>query len=216
MSDVSRFGVSVDDELLQSFDRLINGQGYENRSEAPRDLMRDALVKSRIESSPEESEALGSLTLVYDHHARELNDKMNELQHDHHDLVVSVLHVHISHDDCMEVIVLRGAVREIRSLSDGLLSLRGVKHGKAFRYFIERRNGRAKSGFKRTRAQSQTLTSKKWRVERTRLEDRINIFRLGESIAGSVTNIKFVTRVFSKITSQTFLTTSRQISERDL
>jgi len=132
MSDISRFGVSVEDELLQSFDRLINGQGYENRSEALRDLMRDALVKSRIETSPEDSEALGSLTLVYDHHASELNDKMNELQHDHHDLVVSVLHVHVSHDDCMEVIVLRGKVREIRELSDGLLSLKGVKHGRLF------------------------------------------------------------------------------------
>lgn len=132
MSEISRFGVSVDDELLQSFDRLINGQGYENRSEALRDLMRDALVKSRLDDSPEESEALGSLTLVYDHHASELNDKMNELQHDRHDLVVSVLHVHVSHDDCMEVIVLRGMVREIRALADGLLSLKGVKHGKLF------------------------------------------------------------------------------------
>lgn len=132
MSDISRFGVSAEEELLQSFDRLINSQGYENRSEAIRDLMRDALVKSQIEASPETSEVLGSLTLVYDHHARELNDKMNELQHNHYNLVVSVLHVHINHDDCMEVIVLRGAVREIRELSDGLLSLRGVKHGQLF------------------------------------------------------------------------------------
>ena len=132
MSDLSRFGVSVEEELLESFDQLIGGQGYANRSEALRDLMRDALVKSRLESSPDEGEALGSLTLVYDHHASELNDKMNEIQHDHHDLVVSVLHVHVSHDDCMEVIVLRGAVREIRSLSDALLSLKGVKHGKLF------------------------------------------------------------------------------------
>jgi len=132
MSDLLRFGVSVEDELLQSFDELINSQGYVNRSEALRDLMRDALVKSRLETSPENSEVLGSLTLVYDHHASELNDKMNELQHDHHDLVVSVLHVHVSHDDCMEVIVLRGAVKEIRALSDGLLSLKGVKHDRLF------------------------------------------------------------------------------------
>jgi len=132
MSDLLRFGVSVEDELLQSFDELINSQGYVNRSEALRDLMRDALVKSRLETSPENSEVLGSLTLVYDHHASELNDKMNELQHDHHNLVVSVLHVHVSHDDCMEVIVLRGAIKEIRALSDGLLSLKGVKHGRLF------------------------------------------------------------------------------------
>ena len=132
MSDLSRFGVSVEEELLESFDQLIAGQGYTARSEALRDLMRDALVKSRLESSPENAEVLGSLTLVYDHHASDLTDKMNELQHDHHNLVVSVLHVHVSHDDCMEVIVLRGAVKEIRALSDGLLSLKGVKHGRLF------------------------------------------------------------------------------------
>lgn len=132
MSHLSRFSASVDEELLQSFDGLIAEQNYTNRSEALRDLMRDALVKSRLEQMPETSEGLGSLTLVYDHHASELSDKMNALQHDHHDLVVSVLHVHVSHDDCMEVIVLRGAVREIRALSDALLSLKGVKHGRLF------------------------------------------------------------------------------------
>ena len=132
MSELSRFGVSAEEELLTSFDRLIAGQGYANRSEALRDLMRDALIRSQIENFPEDSEVLGSLTLVYDHHAVDLSDKMNELQHNHHELVVSVLHIHVSHDDCMEVIVLRGAVREIRSLADGLLSLKGVKHGHLF------------------------------------------------------------------------------------
>lgn len=132
MSDLLRFGVSVEEELLESFDRLITDQGYGNRSEALRDLMRDALVKSHLESSPDEGEALGSLTLVYDHHASDLNDKMNEIQHDNPNLVVSVLHVHVSHDDCMEVIVLRGKVREIRTMSDALLSLKGVKHGRLF------------------------------------------------------------------------------------
>ena len=132
MSDISRFGVSVDAELLQHFDRLISGQGYENRSEALRDLMRDALIKSRLETSPENGEVLGSLTLVYDHHAGDLSDKMNAIQHNHYSLVVSVLHVHVNHDDCMEVIVLRGAMREVRELADGLLSLKGVKHGRLF------------------------------------------------------------------------------------
>ncbi len=132
MSELSRFGVSVEDELLQSFDQLIANQGYANRSEALRDLMRDALVKSRIEESAEAGEILGSLTLVYDHHAHELSEKMNNLQHDYHNLIVSVLHVHISHDDCMEVIVLRGEAREVRTLADSLLSLKGVKHGRLF------------------------------------------------------------------------------------
>ena len=132
MSELSRFGVSVEDELLQSFDQLINNQGYANCSEALRDLMRDALVKSRLEESAETGEVLGSLTLVYDHHANDLTEKMNNLQHDFHNFIVSVLHVHISHDDCMEVIVLCGEARRVRTLADALLSLKGVKHGRLF------------------------------------------------------------------------------------
>ncbi len=132
MSDLSRFGVSAEEELLGNFDRLISSQGYANRSEALRDLMRDAIVKSRLEDAPETGEVLGSLTLVYDHHASDLADKMNALQHDYFNFIVSVLHVHISHDDCMEVIVLRGEIKRVRSLADALLSLKGVKHGKLF------------------------------------------------------------------------------------
>ena len=132
MGEISRFGVSAEDDLLESYDQLIATQGYTNRSEALRDLMRDALIKSRVDDVPDDLEVLGSLTLVYDHHASELNDKMAEIQHDHHGLVVSVMHVHISHDDCMEMIVLRGNAKEIRSLSGSLLSLKGVKHGQLF------------------------------------------------------------------------------------
>lgn len=132
MSELSRFGVSAEEELLQNFDRLINSQGYGNRSEALRDLMRDALVKSKLEDAPDAGEVLGSLTLVYDHHASDLSDKMNALQHEFFNFIVSVLHVHISHDDCMEVIVLRGEIRQVRMLADSLLSLKGVKHGKLF------------------------------------------------------------------------------------
>jgi CopG family nickel-responsive transcriptional regulator len=132
MGEISRFGVSVEDDLLKSFDLLIGEQGYATRSEALSDLMRNSLVKARLEDQPEGADVLGSLTLVYDHHASDLTDKMAEIQHDHHELVVSVLHVHISHDDCMEVIVLRGRAKEVRSLSDALLSLKGVKHGHLF------------------------------------------------------------------------------------
>jgi CopG family transcriptional regulator, nickel-responsive regulator len=132
MGDISRFGVSVDDDLLKSFDLLTGEQGYATRSEALSDLMRNSLVKARLENQPEGADVLGSLTLVYDHHATDLTDKMAAIQHDHHELVVSVLHVHISHDDCMEVIVLRGKAKEVRSLSDALLSLKGVKHGHLF------------------------------------------------------------------------------------
>jgi CopG family nickel-responsive transcriptional regulator len=132
MSNLIRFGISLESELLESFDSLAAQRGYGNRSEAVRDLMRDALVQARIAAQPDKTEVIASLTLVYDHHARELNDRMAVLQHDHHELVISVLHVHISHDDCMEVIAMRGRVGAVRHLSDGLLSLKGVRHGKLF------------------------------------------------------------------------------------
>lgn len=133
MGNVSRVGVSIEDDLLESFDRLNSQRGYDNRSEAVRDLIRDALVQSRLEAPGDEAaEVLGSLTLVYNHHASDLTRQMTELQHHHDGLVVSVLHVHINHDDCMELIALRGQAGEVRSLADGLLSLKGVKHGKLF------------------------------------------------------------------------------------
>lgn len=132
MSDLLRFGVSIEDSLLESFDCLIAEQGYATRSEALRDLIRDALVGSRLDKQHETLEVLGSLTLVYDHHARELAEQMAEVQHGRHEMVVSVLHVHVSHDDCMEVVVLRGLYGEVHKMANMLLSLKGVKHGKLF------------------------------------------------------------------------------------
>jgi CopG family nickel-responsive transcriptional regulator len=132
MSNLVRFGVSLEDELLESFDSLSAERGYSNRSEALRDLMRDALVQARVKAHPDQTEVIGSLTLVYDHHARDLADKMAGIQHEHHGLVISVLHVHISHDDCMEVIAMQGKASEIHHLADALLKLKGVKHGKLF------------------------------------------------------------------------------------
>lgn len=131
MSDLIRFGVSVENDLIENFDMLVSERGYATRSEALRDLMRDALVQSRLELK-HDSEVLGSLTLVYDHHATDLAKQMAERQHEHHDLVISVLHVHVTHDDCMEVIALRGMASQVRTLADSLLSLKGVKHGKLF------------------------------------------------------------------------------------
>ncbi|MBS1788847.1 MAG: nickel-responsive transcriptional regulator NikR [Acidobacteria bacterium] len=132
MSDLQRFGVSIESDLLESFDQLVSQRGYATRSEALRDLIRDALVQSRVTASAEKQDVLGSLTLVYDHHAKELTDQMADIQHRRHGMVVSVLHVHISRDDCMEVIVLRGKASEVRELADSLISLKGVKHGKLF------------------------------------------------------------------------------------
>lgn len=129
---ILRFGVSIEEKLLSSFDKLISRRGYATRSEALRDLIRDSLVQSRIEPSQQKIEVIGSLTLIYDHHAHDLTKRMTDIQHDHEGLVISVLHVHLSHDDCMEVIVLRGLGEEVHNLADSLLSLKGVKHGKLF------------------------------------------------------------------------------------
>ena len=132
MADLTRFGVSVDDELLVSFDKLIGVQGYETRSEALRDLMREALIKAKLENFPESGEAIGSLTLVYDHHASNMQQEMAAIQHDFHTLVLSVMHLHVSHDDCLEILALRGTVDAIVKLSNALLSQKGIKNGKLF------------------------------------------------------------------------------------
>ncbi len=131
MSDIIRFGVSIDETLLGNYDRFIADRGYATRSEALRDLIRDALIQQKIEAGSD-AEALGSLTLVYDHHFRNLLAEMAEIQHDYHQLILSVMHLHVSHDDCMEIIALSGEVSEIVELSNRLLSLKGVKNGKLF------------------------------------------------------------------------------------
>lgn len=128
MSSTIRFGVSINEDLLQKFDRLIAEKGYANRSEAVRDLMRDTLVER--EWSHDDEETVGTVTLVYDHHTRDLSDKLTEHQHSHHQAIVSVLHVHLDAHNCLEVAVVRGSAREVRKLADELIGTKGVKHGK--------------------------------------------------------------------------------------
>lgn len=131
MSELVRFGVSIDQNLLENYDRLIAERGYATRSEALRDLIRDALIQQKIEMQTD-IQALGSLTLVYDHHARNLAQEMGEIQHRFHDNILSVMHLHVSHDDCLEIVALRGIVSEIIELANALLSLKGIKNGKLF------------------------------------------------------------------------------------
>lgn len=131
MGELVRFGISIDQELSEKFDRYVSDRRYATRSEAIRDLIRDALIQQKIELSAD-AEALGSLTLIYDHHARNLTREMNALQHDFHELILSVMHLHVSHDDCMEIIALRGKTSDIEKLSHALLSLKGIKNGKLF------------------------------------------------------------------------------------
>ena len=128
MSDLSRIGVAIDSDLLERFDRLIEQRGYTNRSEAFRDLIRDELVQKMWESP--DSDVVGTVTLVYDHHVRMLNDKLIDLQHDFHRSILSTLHVHLDHDNCLEVLVVRGKAGTVRKIADALISTKGVKHGR--------------------------------------------------------------------------------------
>ena len=131
MSEIVRFGVSIDQDLLENYDRLIAERGYATRSEALRDLIREALIQQKVELKSK-TEGLGSLTLVYDHHASNLLEDMAGIQHDFHELILSVMHLHVSHNDCLEILALRGVVSEIVQLANRLLSLKGIKNGKLF------------------------------------------------------------------------------------
>ncbi|MDO9557203.1 MAG: nickel-responsive transcriptional regulator NikR [Coriobacteriia bacterium] len=128
MSEVVRFGISADERLLDRFDALIAEKGYVNRSEAVRDLIRNALVEEQWSIGDEE--AVGTVTLVYDHHSSDLGDKLTEHQHSHHEVIVSTLHIHMDAHHCLEVVVLRGPGREIKHIADELIGTKGVKHGK--------------------------------------------------------------------------------------
>lgn len=128
MSELSRIGVAIDAGLLDKFDRLIAQRGYTNRSEAFRDLIRDELVEKAWESP--DSHVVGTVTLVYDHHVRLLSEKLTGIQHDFHHSILSTLHVHLDHDNCLEVLVLRGRASEVRKVADALISTKGVKHGR--------------------------------------------------------------------------------------
>ena len=128
MSELSRIGVAIDTDLLGKFDDLIAGRGYTNRSEAFRDLIRDELVRKTWESA--EANVVGTVTLVYDHHVRLLSEKLTSLQHDYHRTILSTLHVHLDHDNCLEVLVVRGKAGVVQKVADTLISTKGVKHGR--------------------------------------------------------------------------------------
>lgn len=127
MGDLVRFGVSIDESLLNQFDEQINVKGYTNRSEAIRDLIRDHMVTEEWENN---IETVGTITLVYDHHTRELAETLTHLQHSFEGRIISVLHVHLDHHNCLEVLVVQGKSRLLQAFADKLLGIRGVKHGK--------------------------------------------------------------------------------------
>ena len=126
MSDLERFSITIPKELSAAFDKRNRRKGYGNRSEATRDLIRDALVKE--EWSNPKAHVAATVTLVYDHHTRTLTDRITEIQHDYGELIVSALHVHLDHNNCLEVIVLRGMAKDVQGLADKLGAIKGVKH----------------------------------------------------------------------------------------
>ncbi|MBI4595340.1 MAG: nickel-responsive transcriptional regulator NikR [Candidatus Tectomicrobia bacterium] len=128
MGELLRFGISIEEKLLQEFDKHIAHCGYQNRSEAIRDLIRNYLVENRWEVGIDEM--VGTITIVYDHEIRELTEKLVNWQHDHSSFIISTLHVHLDEHHCLEVLVVKGQAGEIKILADNLLGTKGVKHGK--------------------------------------------------------------------------------------
>ena len=128
MSEISRFGVSINTKLLESFDKLISDKGYPNRSEAIRDLIRENLVEN--EWKEENRETMGVITLVYSHELRELTDNLAGLQHQDYKSIISTMHIHLDEHNCLEVLVVKGKNKNIKSVSDRLIGTKGVKHGR--------------------------------------------------------------------------------------
>lgn len=125
---MERFTISIDEQLAQEFDELIARRAYSNRSEAVRDLIRAAIEADR-QREPPTGYCIANLSYVYDHHERELAERLTRLQHDQHDLTVASLHTHIDHDHCLESVILRGPTADIQRFADALIAERGVRHG---------------------------------------------------------------------------------------
>jgi CopG family nickel-responsive transcriptional regulator len=126
---MQRVTITVDDEFMADLDRVIAQRGYQNRSEAIRDLSR-AGIREAAETSDAKGDCVAALVYVYDHDSRELSKRLTQSFHDHHALSLSAMHVHLDHDSCMEVAVLRGSARDVRHLADHVIAERGVRHGR--------------------------------------------------------------------------------------
>ncbi|MBP9590868.1 MAG: nickel-responsive transcriptional regulator NikR [Steroidobacteraceae bacterium] len=126
---MQRTTITLDDDLMARLDEFMADRRYANRSEAIRDLVRSGLEQATVEASPR-ARCLAAAIYVYDHEARELASRLTRAAHEHHDLSLATLHVHLDHDSCMEVNVLRGAVQEVRHFADHVIAERGVRHGR--------------------------------------------------------------------------------------
>ena len=126
---MERLTISVEDQLAKQFDNFIRARGYSNRSEAMRDLIRERLEIERLENW-DEGHCIATLSYIYNHHESELASRITSVQHDHHDLTLSSMHVHMDHDNCLEVVILRGSIQSVRTFANLVMAARGVRHGK--------------------------------------------------------------------------------------
>jgi CopG family nickel-responsive transcriptional regulator len=131
---IRRFGVSLEEDILKKLDTLAKKNKFPNRSQALRFLISDSIVENKWQDN---KIVAGAVILVYDHHKRELNNKLVNVQHDYHDLILSSQHIHLSHEICLETIALRGYARQLKKLADSLISIKGIKHGKLVMTDIE-------------------------------------------------------------------------------
>jgi CopG family nickel-responsive transcriptional regulator len=146
---MQRITLSIDDELAAALDRHMKKRRYASRSEALRDILRETQARERLEDGQATKDGdfcVATLAYVYDHETRELGRRLTRAQHKHHDLQVATLHVHIDHDACLEVSVLRGPVKAVRTLADDTVSQRGVRHGQLHLVPAERARGRHSHG----------------------------------------------------------------------
>lgn len=127
MERITRFGVSIEPNLLEKFDRMMKKKGYTNRSEAIRDLIRVNIVQEK--NANMNQKGLGTLTILYDHHSGPLTERLLELQHEHYTQILTSTHIHVDHDNCLEVLILQGKIGNIQTLADNIKALKGIKHG---------------------------------------------------------------------------------------
>jgi CopG family transcriptional regulator, nickel-responsive regulator len=129
VSDLERMSVSIEKELIERFDALVARDGKASRSEAIRDLIRNRLIEEEVDVTPR-GEIVATVTMVYDHHKRELADRLTATGHDHHQSILASMHVHLDHHNCLEVVALRGKNAAVRHLAEHMIGMKGVKHGK--------------------------------------------------------------------------------------
>lgn len=157
---MERITISLDEALAHEFDALIERRGYRNRSEAVRDLLREHLEAARqSESTAGNANCVANLSYVYNHHARDLAERLTSLQHDHHDLTVATMHAHLDHDNCLESVILKGPTATVRAFADTLMAERGVRHGQLNIVSVDVANSAHRHGYRATTGRATVSSS---------------------------------------------------------